>query len=134
MRATTDRIDLRLPAVPATPRELRAAAIGFATRHGCPNPYEVGLAVTEAVTNVVHHAYPGEEGGDVRLVMCAEPERLVVVVRDWGHGMVPRPDSPGLGLGLPTIATLASALVVEEADGAGTLVRMHFPYEDPRAA
>ena len=63
---------------------------------------------------------------DVR--MCAEAEQLVVVVRDWGQRMAPRPDSPGLGLGLPTIATLAGAFVVEDADGSGTLLRMHFPY------
>ena len=58
---------------------------------------------------------------------CAEPDRLVVVVRDWGAGMGPRLDSPGLGLGLPTIATLAASFDVEAADGAGTLLRMQFP-------
>ena len=63
---------------------------------------------------------------EVRVVACAEPNRLVVVVRDWGTGMRPRPDSPGLGLGLPTIATLASSFDVEAASERGTLLRMHF--------
>jgi len=107
-------------------RQLREAAVAFARVHELRDPDAVGLAVTEAATNVVLHAYPDGEQGDIRLVMCPEPERIVVVVRDWGHGMRPRPDSPGLGVGLPTIATVAGAFSVEAADGAGTLLRMHF--------
>jgi len=119
-------MDLRAPAQPSSVASLRRAAIAFATRHGVEDPHVVGLAVSEAVTNVVLHAYSGQTPGEVRVVACAEAERLVVVVRDWGAGMRPRPDSPGLGLGLPTIATLASAFNVEAAEGAGTLLRMHF--------
>ena len=121
-----ERLDLRVPArADAIPR-LREAATAFARRHGMPDPDAIGLAVTEGATNVVLHAYPQDTDGEIRLVMCPEPERMVVVVRDWGTGMRPRPDSPGLGIGLPTIATVAGAFTVEEADGAGTLLRMHF--------
>jgi anti-sigma regulatory factor (Ser/Thr protein kinase) len=67
-------------------------------------------------------------------VVCAEPDQLVVVVRDWGTGMRPRPDSPGLGIGLPTIASLANVFDVEAADGVGTLLRMHFTCAAARAA
>jgi serine/threonine-protein kinase RsbW/stage II sporulation protein AB (anti-sigma F factor) len=126
MSASNERLDVRVPArADAIPR-LREAATAFAREHGLPDPGAVGLAVTEAATNVVLHAYPDGEPGDIRLVMCPEPERLVVVVRDWGAGMRPRPDSPGLGVGLPTIATVVGAFSVEAADGAGTLLRMHF--------
>ena len=122
----SERLDLRLPASVGVIRQLREAAVAFARVHELRDPDAVGLAVTEAATNVVLHAYPDGEQGDIRLVMCPEPERIVVVVRDWGHGMRPRPDSPGLGVGLPTIATVAGAFSVEAADGAGTLLRMHF--------
>src|SRR4051794_34539161 len=102
-RMSDERLDLRVPArAEAIPR-LREAAVAFAREHAMPDPDAVGLAVTEAATNVVLHAYPDDGAGDVRLVMCPEPSRLVVVVRDWGAGMRPRPDSPGLGVGLPTI-------------------------------
>lgn len=124
---STDRIDLRLPARAESIPRIRRAVVAFARRHGYADPDGIGLAVTEAATNAVLHAYMGAEAGDVRAVACAEAERLVVVVRDWGSGMVPRLDTPGLGLGLPTIATLAGSFDVEAADGAGTLLRMHFP-------
>jgi serine/threonine-protein kinase RsbW/stage II sporulation protein AB (anti-sigma F factor) len=52
-------------------------------------------------------------------------ERLTVVVHDEGRGMLPRPDSPGLGLGLPLIATLAESLELG-TDGGSTEVRMTF--------
>ena len=125
--SSTDRIDLRLPARPESIPRIRRAIIEFAEKHGYADPESVGLAATEAATNAVLHAYVGAEPGDVRAVACAEPDRLVVVVRDWGRGMGPRLNTPGLGLGLPTIATLTAALDVEAADGAGTLLRMQFP-------
>jgi serine/threonine-protein kinase RsbW/stage II sporulation protein AB (anti-sigma F factor) len=122
----TPRVDLRLPAEAASIPQIRRAIMAFAQEHGYDDPAAVGLAVTEAATNVVLHAYEGTEPGDVRAVACAERDALVVVVRDWGTGMAPRLATPGLGLGLPTIATLASSFNVEAADGAGTLLRMHF--------
>lgn len=128
------RIDVRLPARPASIPQLRHAVTAFASEHGAEDPHAIGLAVTEAATNAVVHAYTERPPGEVRVVVCAEPERLVVVVRDWGHGMRPRHDSPGLGLGLPTIATLASSFNVEAAEGEGTLLRMHFERARAQAA
>jgi serine/threonine-protein kinase RsbW/stage II sporulation protein AB (anti-sigma F factor) len=51
---------------------------------------------------------------------------LTVVVSDEGRGILPRPDSPGLGLGLPLIATLASSLELGTNDREQTEVRMVF--------
>jgi serine/threonine-protein kinase RsbW/stage II sporulation protein AB (anti-sigma F factor) len=51
---------------------------------------------------------------------------LTVVVSDEGRGILPRPDSPGLGLGLPLIATLASTLELGTNDREETEVRMTF--------
>lgn len=125
--AKSVRLDLRLPAEPRTVTTMRWAAGEFAERHGVRRPGDVRLAVSEAVTNAVLHAYADDASGDVRLVTCAEPERLVVVVRDWGAtGMRPRPQSPGLGIGLPTMATLADSFNVETPEGGGTLIRLHF--------
>ena len=125
--ANAVRLDLRLPAEPRSVTTMRWAAGEFAERHRVTRPDDVRLAVSEAVTNAVLHAYPQDAGGEVRLVTCAEPERLVVVVRDWGpQGMRPRPDSPGMGVGLPTMATLADLFNVETPDDGGTLIRLHF--------
>jgi serine/threonine-protein kinase RsbW/stage II sporulation protein AB (anti-sigma F factor) len=122
----TPRLELRLPASPATVPQVRRALMSFATAHGVPDVSDVGLAVTEAVTNAVLHAYRGGESGDMRVVACAEPNRLVVVVRDYGCGMSPRLDSPGLGMGLSIIARLADEVNVERPADGGTRLRMHF--------
>jgi serine/threonine-protein kinase RsbW len=125
-RSLLERLDMRVPAQATSIPRVRHAVVAFAESHGLPDPGAVGLAVTEALTNVVLHAYPVAQAGEVRIIACPERERLVVVVRDWGRGMRPRPDSPGLGLGLPTIASLANGFDVEDAEGRGTLLRMHF--------
>jgi anti-sigma regulatory factor (Ser/Thr protein kinase) len=125
--ATVDRIELRMPAEPRAVRAIRDAARRFAVEHGARDTDALALALTEAVTNVVVHAYRDGERGDVRVVACAEPARLVVVVRDYGCGMRPRHDSPGLGVGLSLIGHLASHFDVEAPDGDGTRLRMHFP-------
>ena len=75
----------------------------------------VKLAVSEAVTNAVVHAYVGaEQPGEVRV---DAPRRattdVLVTVSDDGCGMVPRLDSPGLGVGLPFIAHTTDTLDIE---------------------
>ena len=121
-----ERLDLRLPAQPESLPGIRRAVMAFVSERDAPDPHAVGLAVTEATTNVILHAYRDGAPGEVRVVVCVEPDRFVVVVRDWGDGLRPRADSPGLGLGLPVIASLATEFRVEAAEGQGTLLRMHF--------
>lgn len=121
-----ERLDLRVPAQPESIPGIRRGVMAFVAERDAPDPHAIGLAVTEAATNAIVHAYRDGEPGDVRVVVCAEPEQFVVVVRDWGNGLRPRTDSPGLGLGLPVIASLATEFRVEAADGKGTLLRMHF--------
>jgi serine/threonine-protein kinase RsbW/stage II sporulation protein AB (anti-sigma F factor) len=55
------------------------------------------------------------------------------VVADRGRGIVPRPDSPGLGLGLPLIATLAESLELGTGRSEETEVRMTFDLGVPSA-
>jgi serine/threonine-protein kinase RsbW len=125
--AAVDRIELRMPAEPRVIRTIRDTVRRFAVTHDVRDTDAVALALTEAATNVIVHAYRDGERGDLRVVACAEPERLVVVVRDYGCGMRPRHDSPGLGMGLSLIGHLASHFNVEAPDGDGTRLRMHFP-------
>ena len=86
---------------------------------------DVKLAVTEACTNVVVHAYAGRDG-PMEVAAGIRNGRLDVAVRDEGRGMLPRPDSPGLGLGLPLIATLAETLELGRSHDDRTEVRMTF--------
>jgi serine/threonine-protein kinase RsbW len=90
---------------------------------------DIKLAVTEACTNVVIHAYPEGEGPmEVRAHLG--DERLSVIVRDEGRGVVPRADSPGLGLGLPLIATLTESLELGTGADDATEVRMTFRIDE----
>ncbi len=86
---------------------------------------DVKLAVTEACTNVVVHAYPAGDGPmGVRATVNDDLLRIVII--DQGRGILPRADSPGLGLGLPLIATLAESLELGTGDDEQTEVRMTF--------
>jgi serine/threonine-protein kinase RsbW len=93
---------------------------------------DIKLAVTEACTNVVVHAYPNGEG-PMGLRALIDDRRLYLVVTDRGRGIVPRPDSPGLGLGLPLIATLAESLELGTGQMEETEVRMTFDLGAPIA-
>ena len=111
-----------------TPRVARKAASEFA-RH-CISDHaklaDIALCVSEAVTNVVVHAYRDRpEPGRVRLHAAVVDGVLEVAVADDGVGLVPRPDSPGLGLGIPTMNALADEVVVE-GHATGTTLRLRF--------
>lgn len=91
---------------------------------------DIRLAVTEACTNVVVHAYPDGEEGPMEMLATLLGEELIVVVRDAGRGIGPRPDSPGLGLGLPLIASLTESVELGRDDEQRTEVRMTFSLSD----
>ena len=126
MTGAKERYEMRVTADASRVGDLRKAVVAFAEAIGFDDTNPIALAVSEAITNVVVHAYRDAEVGDVRIVACDKPDRLVVVVRDYGAGMLPRADSPGLGLGLPLISTMADDLQIEAAEGSGCLLRMHF--------
>jgi anti-sigma regulatory factor (Ser/Thr protein kinase) len=94
---------------------------------------DVKLAVTEACTNVVVHAY-GDGDGPMEVAASIDSDVLRVVVRDEGLGILPRPDSPGLGLGLPLIATLTESLELGKGTDDRTEVTMVFRLDEQVAA
>jgi serine/threonine-protein kinase RsbW len=87
---------------------------------------DVRLAVTEACANVVVHAYAGRPAGPLEVFATRLGDELTVVVRDEGPGISPRPGSPGLGLGLPLIASLAESVQLGRDEHERTEVRMTF--------
>jgi serine/threonine-protein kinase RsbW len=121
-------LELSLPAVPAScaraRREVRAALHELRV-----DMWAVEVAVSEAVSNAVVHAYRDRVGQsaddrfEVRLT--ADLEGVWVVVVDDGVGMSARPDSPGLGLGLGVIGKLTDQLLIVQGE-TGTRVHMRF--------
>ncbi len=96
---------LELAATAASVTEARQAVAAYCTEHGAERGLtdRILLSVSEAVTNALVHAYrdvnePARER--IELEARRSVAALVVVVRDFGCGMRPRLDSPGLGLGL----------------------------------
>lgn len=90
---------------------VRESAVQFARANGVPDRLlgDLRLAISEAVTNAVVHAFRcrGQPGTVTVTVDVSAGEMAQVVVRDDGDGMSRRSDSPGLGLGLGLIAWVA---------------------------
>jgi anti-sigma regulatory factor (Ser/Thr protein kinase) len=87
---------------------------------------DVRLAVTEACSNVVVHAYADEAPGPLEVLATVDDGAITVIVRDRGPGIAPHPDSPGLGLGLPLIASLAESVQLGRDEQERTEVCMTF--------
>jgi serine/threonine-protein kinase RsbW len=123
----TPDFELTLPARAENVAVVRHAFGGLGDALDVPDHAlaDVKLAVTEACTNVVVHAYPDGDG-PMAVTAGLRDGAITVTVSDEGRGILPRPDSPGLGLGLPLIATLASSLELGTNDRQETEVRMTF--------
>lgn len=107
---------------------IRHRVTAYARDRGMPEARvsDLALAVSEAIANAVIHAYRDAPMGTMEVTAGVRDGSLSVAVRDWGSGLVPRRDSPGLGLGLPLISQLADTLQVDEPAGGGTQLRMTF--------
>jgi serine/threonine-protein kinase RsbW/stage II sporulation protein AB (anti-sigma F factor) len=127
--ATADRFSAVYPAEPPSVSSIRHSLTDYARGLGIAEDVvsAAGLAVSEATTNAVVHAYAdAQQAGSVAVLAGIDDGQLWVTVCDEGRGMRPRPDSPGLGLGLPLIAQMAASFEVHERDSGGTEVRMRF--------
>jgi anti-sigma regulatory factor (Ser/Thr protein kinase) len=134
MSAMTTCLELVLPAAPSSVRRARTA-VGAAVAevsHSERLADDVRLCVSEAVTNVVRHAY-GTRRGDLELVVEVRGDEVDVVVHDSGKGMTAsnRRGSGG-GYGLKIIEKLASRFELTSKLGTGTEVRMVFRLADEK--
>jgi anti-sigma regulatory factor (Ser/Thr protein kinase) len=119
--------EARVPSTPLGVRVLRREMAGIAEDCGmdAERIADVRLAVTEAATNAVIHAY-AEAEGEVRATAAVQDGELAIVIGDTGRGLVERRDSPGLGLGLAIIASVAERLKIV-SHSSGTEIHMAFP-------
>jgi len=128
-RGDAPRFQSTYPAVPESVAAVRSALQSFAQRVGVPRPTveAVALAASEAATNVVVHAYREDgEPGSIEIAAALAVDELWVIVTDAGAGLRPRPDSPGLGLGLAIIAQIADGVDLVNPAGGGLELRMRF--------
>lgn len=124
------RLQHRLPARPDSVAQLRRAVTSYALHNGASQRQreDIALAVSEAISNAVLHAYVGRDRpGDVNVSAWMQDRCLEVVVSDDGSGLAPRPDSPGLGLGLVLMGQMADQLRFEKPESVpGMRVQMSF--------
>lgn len=52
--------------------------------------YDVQMAVDEACTNVINHAYQGRGDGKIEIVCEPRASEFVVTIRDWGKRFDPK--------------------------------------------
>jgi serine/threonine-protein kinase RsbW len=105
---------------------LALTGIGHARQLSADTLADLKLALTEACTNSVRHAYP-EGGGTVRISYLLEPGRLTIEVTDDGAGFEPSAEraEDGLdenGLGIAIIRAIADELDIRaRPDGSSSL-------------
>jgi serine/threonine-protein kinase RsbW len=120
---------LTLDARPENLALTRLALAGVAANAGAPREVvaDLKLAVTEACTNVIQHAYEGDGSvGTIVVRYRSEPGMLLVQVEDSGPGFesdgVPETteqDGADSGMGLMIIRVLTDELEISDT-GSGT--------------
>jgi serine/threonine-protein kinase RsbW len=125
-------VRLSLPARARNIAVVRRALEAIAEEFALPRRLveDMRLAVTEACTNVVRHAYTDGDADDesaMRIELRPRKHGMLVVVEDRGRGLGPSPDTGGPGLGLPMIAALTQELEISHgSDARGSRVAMSF--------
>jgi serine/threonine-protein kinase RsbW len=121
-------VRLVLPARPENVGVIRHVLGAFALALRLPEPLveDLRLAVTEACTNVVRHAYPDGGRGTVEVSMRPAGELVQIVVSDRGRGIGSSIDTSGPGLGLPMIAAIADSVELVPLPGGGSRIAMAF--------
>lgn len=125
---------LELLARPENVALARVAVAAFAAQanYTLADLEEIKLCVSEAVSNVVLHAYPGGPG-PVIIAVYFRAEELVIEVSDQGVGIADvkkareaqfstLPDH--MGLGFVFMESFMDTLAVESAPGRGTRITM----------
>ncbi len=98
----------------------------------------LGVVVTEWVTNAFKYAYPDGQGGEVRVRLVPLPDgRAELVVEDDGVGRVEGAQPKGTGLGTRLVTAMAQSLsgTIEYLPrNPGTIARLIFAPSDGTAA
>jgi serine/threonine-protein kinase RsbW len=120
-----ERLPATSPGVALVRRAVRRFAAGLEV-----DVDGVVLAVSEAVTNVVVHAYPDGVTGVVEVAGETSPDELTVTVRDHGCGLAAHAN--GAGFGIEIMRRLAQQLDVADTSE-GVVLTMRFRRGGPRA-
>lgn len=140
-------INLSLPPYAEFVSVARLTLSGIATRmnFSIEDIEDIKIAISEACTNIIQHAYTdSDQPGIISIVCSINEERLEITVKDTGKGFdVSSPISAkvdgkdttqyGLGLGLTFIKSMMDDYSIDSVIGKGTTLRMskHAPQTVP---
>jgi anti-sigma regulatory factor (Ser/Thr protein kinase) len=138
--AGSDHQRLEIRSDPSALGAVRERIEAFALAHGLDEEAagRMVLAVDEALTNVIRHAYHGATDQPIEIDLAREGDELVVTVRD--HGRVVHPEAirsrdlddirPG-GLGVHIMNECMTQVEFAPADGGGTVLTMRKRLGEP---
>jgi serine/threonine-protein kinase RsbW len=125
-REGTRTISLRIPAKPEYITLCRLALTGIAQVRSIGDDVmaDLKLALTEAVSNSVRHAYGPDGGGHVDVVYELRPDAIGIEVVDDGAGFDPD-EAPSFegeelsegGLGIAIIRSIADEFEIQSSPG-----------------
>jgi serine/threonine-protein kinase RsbW len=131
-----NKVSITIPSSSEYVGVVRLAVSGIATRMNftVEEIEDIKIAISEACTNAVQHAYPTTPG-HINITSCIEDDKLTIEVSDKGVGFdtnilgskEQREKSEkklGLGLGLTFIKNLMDEADVQSQVGKGTTIRM----------
>jgi anti-sigma regulatory factor (Ser/Thr protein kinase) len=116
------------PAVPEAVPLARRAVTQVAAAAGAEGERldEIRLAVSEALTNAVVHAYRNGDTGRLQVTVAVASGELWVLIGDDGRGLHAWNDSRGLRIGLSLISGLSDDFSIVTRASGGTEVQMRF--------
>jgi serine/threonine-protein kinase RsbW len=87
MKHVMDYVEMKIPAKPEYVGVIRLTISGIASTMGYTYEQieDIKIAVSEACTNAVQHAYPEEEGGEVIVGFGIYEDKLETMVADSGQ-------------------------------------------------
>lgn len=119
-------LELRTHGHPGSVTEARRR-VGEYAEAGGANRRDVELAVAEAVSNAVVHAFVGRDNGVISVRAELDgPNELLVEVADNGSGIRPHARSHQAGFGLPIIGAVTDSVEIHSGSR-GTRLELRFP-------
>jgi serine/threonine-protein kinase RsbW len=100
-----------------------------------PSVYSIELCTDEACTNIIEHAYRGQENGEIECTCDSNDEKLVIIIRDHGKPFDPSnvavpdldadlEDRPVGGLGVFLMKKLMDEVRFEQLGESGNVLTM----------
>lgn len=132
---TFDEIEIKVPCKPEYVRTIRRTVAEFAESFNMPRSAveELEIAASEAMANIIRHAYVGmEKAPPVRVKCCHRGGGFTIEITDKGRGFNAPPDSviPDVdfnregGLGIILIKSLMDKVSFISRPDEGTRIRM----------